>query len=117
MLNVYLRVSNAPQWISQVPLCLTTLTHILHVRIRAQNSLIETLVNQKQLDLIEIQLQQRYMPYPQIQDNKDGVTIIIGPFYKSINLTVTMIMFNQSCFHTNFTKMVPIKLSIIDQKN
>ncbi|CAF1552082.1 unnamed protein product, partial [Rotaria sordida] len=70
-----------------------------------------------QLDLIEIQLQQRYMPYPQIQDNKDGVTIIIGPFYKSINLTVTMIMFNQSCFHTNFTKMVPIKLSIIDQKN
>ncbi|CAF1493407.1 unnamed protein product [Rotaria sordida] len=32
------------------------------------------------------------MPYPQIQDNKDGVTIIIGPFYKSINLTVTMII-------------------------
>ena len=92
-------------------------THILRVRIRIHNSLIETLVNQKQLDLIEIQLRQRRIPFRQIQDNKDGITIIIGPFHKSTNLTATMMMFNQSRFHTNFTKMIPIKSSILDQKN
>ncbi|CAF0882096.1 unnamed protein product [Adineta steineri] len=92
-------------------------THILRVRIRVHNSLIETLVNQKQLDLIEVQLRQRHIPFRQIQDNKDGITIIIGPFHKSTNLTATMMMFNQSRFHTNFTKMIPIKSSIIDQKN
>jgi hypothetical protein len=94
-----------------------TPTHILRVRIRVHNSLIETLVNQKQLDLIEIQLRQRHIPFRQIQDNKDGITIIIGPFHKSTNLTATMMMFNQSRFHTNFTKMIPIKSTIIDQKN
>jgi len=94
-----------------------TPTHILRVRIRVHNSLIETLVNQKQLDLIEVQLRQRRIPFRQIHDNKDGITIIIGPFHKSTNLTATMMMFNQSRFHTNFTKMIPIKSSIIDQKN
>ncbi|CAF1689805.1 unnamed protein product, partial [Adineta ricciae] len=79
-------------------------THVLRVRIRVHNSLIETLVNKKQLDLIEVQLRQRHIPYRQIQDNKDGITIIIGPFHKSTNLTATMMMFNQSRFHTNFTK-------------
>jgi hypothetical protein len=92
-------------------------THILRVRIRVHNSLIETLVNQKQLDLIEVQLRQRRIPFRQIQDNKDGITIIIGPFHKSTNLTATMMMFNQSRFHTNFTKMIPIKSTIIDHKN
>lgn len=92
-------------------------THILRVRIRIHNSLIETLVNQKQLDLIEIQLRQRRIPFRQIQDNKDGITIIIGPFHKSTNLTATMMMFNQSRFHTNFTKMIPMKPSVLDQKN
>jgi hypothetical protein len=94
-----------------------TPTHILRVRIRVHNSLIETLVNQKQLDLIEIQLRQRRIPFRQIQDNKDGITIIIGPFHKSTNLTATMMMFNQSRFHTNFTKIIPIKSTVIDQKN
>ncbi len=94
-----------------------TPTHILRVRIRVHNSLIETLVNQKQLDLIEVQLRQRHIPFRQIHDNKDGITIIIGPFHKSTNLTATMMMFNQSRFHANFTKMIPIKSSIIDQKN
>jgi hypothetical protein len=94
-----------------------TPTHILRVRIRVHNSLIETLVNQKQLDLIEVQLRQRHIPFRQIQDNKDGITIIIGPFHKSTNLTATMMMFNQSRFHTNFTKIIPIKSSIINQKN
>lgn len=74
-------------------------------------------MNQKQLDLIEIQLRQRRIPFRQIQDNKDGITIIIGPFHKSTNLTATMMMFNQSRFHTNFTKMIPIKSSVLDQKN
>ncbi len=69
------------------------------------------------MDLIEIQLRQRRIPFRQIQDNKDGITIIIGPFHKSTNLTATMMMFNQSRFHTNFTKMIPIKSTIIDQKN
>lgn len=69
------------------------------------------------MDLIEIQLRQRHIPFRQIQDNKDGITIIIGPFHKSTNLTATMMMFNQSRFHTNFTKMIPIKSTIIDQKN
>jgi hypothetical protein len=69
------------------------------------------------LDLIEIQLRQRHIPYRQIQDNKDGITIIIGPFHKSTNLTATMMMFNQSRFHANFTKLIPIKSTIIDQKN
>ncbi|CAF1201664.1 unnamed protein product [Adineta ricciae] len=64
-----------------------------------------------------IQLRQRHIPYRQIQDNKDGITIIIGPFHKSTNLTATMMMFNQSRFHTNFTKIIPIKTSIGDQKN
>ncbi|CAF2334902.1 unnamed protein product [Rotaria sp. Silwood2] len=94
-----------------------TPTHILRVRIRVHNSLIETLLNQKQLDLIEIQLQQRHIPYRQIQDNKDGLTIIIGPFHKSTNFTATMMIFNQSRFHRNFTKMIPIKPSIIIEKN
>lgn len=94
-----------------------TPTHILRVRIRIHNSLIETLVNQKQLELIEIQLRQRRIPFRQIQDNKDGITIIIGPFHKSTNLTATMMMFNQSRFHTNFTKMIPIKTSVLEQKN
>ena len=79
--------------------------------------MIETLVNQKQLDLIEIQLRQRHIPFRQIQDNKDGITIIIGPFHKSTNLTATMMMFNQSRFHANFTKMIPIKSSLVDLKN
>ena len=69
------------------------------------------------MDLIEIQLRQRHIPFRQIQDNKDGITIIIGPFHKTTNLTATMMMFNQSRFHANFTKMIPIKTSIIDQKN
>ncbi|CAF3884512.1 unnamed protein product, partial [Rotaria sp. Silwood1] len=73
-------------------------THILRVRIRVHNSLIETLVNQKQLDLIEIQLRQRHIPYRQIQDNKDGITIIIGPSHKSKNFTASIIMFNQTRF-------------------
>ncbi|CAF0724968.1 unnamed protein product [Rotaria sordida] len=94
-----------------------TPTHILRVRIRVHNSLIETLVHQKQLDLIEIQLQQRHIPYRQIQDNKDGITIIIGPYHKSINFTAPMIIFNQSRFHRNFTKMISIKHSIINEKN
>jgi hypothetical protein len=94
-----------------------TPTHILRVRIRVHNSLIETLVNQKQLDLIEVQLRQRQIPFRQIQDNKDGITIIIGPFHKSTNLTATMMMFNQSRFHTNLTRIVPIKSSIVDMKN
>lgn len=92
-------------------------THILRVRIRVHNSLIETLVNPKQLNLIEIQLRQRRIPFRQIQDNKDGITIIIGPFHKSTNLTATMMMFNQSRFHTNFTKTLPQKTIQIDQKN
>lgn len=79
--------------------------------------MIETLVNQKQLDLIEVQLRQRHIPFRQIQDNKDGITIIIGPFHKSTNLTATMMMFNQSRFHANFTKMIPIKSSLVDLKN
>ncbi|CAF3322188.1 unnamed protein product [Rotaria sp. Silwood1] len=94
-----------------------TPTHILRVRIRVHNSLIETLADQKQLDLIEVHLQQRHITYRQIQDNKDGITIIIGPFHKSKNLTATMMIFNQSRFHKNFTKMIPIKPSIIDKKN
>lgn len=94
-----------------------TPTHILRVRIRVHNSLIETLVNQKQLDLIEVQLQQRHIPYRQIQDNKDGITIIIGPFHKSKNFTATMMMFNQSRFHKNFTKMIPMKTPITDKKS
>jgi len=69
------------------------------------------------LDLIEVQLRQRHIPFRQIQDNKDGITIIIGPFHKTTNLTATMMMFNQSRFHTNFTKMIPIKSIINDQKN
>lgn len=92
-------------------------THILRVRIRVHNSLIETLVNPKQLNLIEIQLRQRRIPFRQIQDNKDGITIIIGPFHKSTNLTATMMMFNQSRFHTNFTKTLPQKTIQLDQKN
>jgi hypothetical protein len=71
-------------------------------------------VNERQLDLIEIQLQERHIPYTQIQDNKDGMTIIIGPVHKSVNLTATMMMFNQSRFQTNFTKIIPIKT---DSKN
>lgn len=86
-------------------------THILRVRIRVHNSLIETLVNQKQLDLIEIQLRKRHIPFRQISDNKDGITIIIGPFHKSTNLTATMMMFNQSRFHTNFSRLLPIQTS------
>jgi hypothetical protein len=92
-------------------------THILRVRIRVHNSLIETLVNQKQLDLIEVQLRQRHIPYRQIQDNKDGITIIIGPFHKSTNLTATMMMFNQSRFQANFTKLIPIRASNLELKN
>lgn len=84
-------------------------TRILRVRIRVHNSLIETLVNKRQLDLIEIQLQQKHIPYRQIQDNKDGITIIIGPFHKLANLTATIMMFNQSRFHANFTTIIPIK--------
>ena len=87
------------------------------MRIRVHNSLIETLVNKKQLDLIEVQLRQRHIPFRQIQDNRDGITIIIGPFHKSTNLTATMMMFNQSRFHANFTKMIPVKTSSIDSKN
>ena len=94
-----------------------TPTRILRVRIRVRNSLIETLVNRKQLDLIEIQLRQRYIPFRRIQDNKDGITIIIGPFHKSRNLTSNMMMINQTRFHTNFTKMISIKPSIIDEQN
>ncbi len=71
-------------------------------------------MNERQLDLIEIQLQERHIPYTQIQDNKDGMTIIIGPVHKSVNLTATMMMFNQSRFQTNFTKIIPIKT---DSKN
>ncbi|CAF1630072.1 unnamed protein product [Rotaria sp. Silwood1] len=92
-------------------------THILRVRIRVHNSLIETLVNQKQLDLIEIQLRQRHIPYRQIQDNKDGITIIIGPFHKSKNFTASIIMFNQTRFHTNFTKIISIKSDYKNQTN
>ncbi len=85
-------------------------THILHVRIGVHNSLIETLVNEKQLKLIEIQLQQRRIPYREIQDHKHGITIIIGPFHKSFNLTIN----NQSRFCINFTKILPIKTQTID---
>lgn len=92
-------------------------THILRVRIRVHNSLIETLVNPKQLNLIEIQLRQRRIPFRQVQDNRDGITIIIGPFHKSTNLTATMMMLNQSRFHTNFTKNLPQKSVNLDQKN
>ncbi|CAF1105623.1 unnamed protein product [Rotaria sordida] len=92
-------------------------THILRVRIRVHNSLIETLVNQKQLDLIEIQLRQRHIPYRQIQDNKDGITIIIGPFHKSKNFTASMMIFNQTRFHTNFTKIITIKSDFKNQTN
>jgi hypothetical protein len=84
-------------------------THILRVRIRTHNSLSETLVNKRQLDLIKTQLKQRQIPYRQIQDNKDGITVIIGPFHKSKNLTATITMLNQSRFYTNFTKIMPIK--------
>ncbi|CAM4763374.1 unnamed protein product [Rotaria magnacalcarata] len=76
-----------------------TSTPILHVRIRVQNSLIETFATEKQLDLLEIQLKQRHIPYRQVKDSKDGKTIIIGPFQK------------------NFTKMIPVKSSIIDKKH
>ncbi len=71
-------------------------------------------MNKRQLDLIEIQLKERHIPYNEIQDNKDGMTIIIGPVHKSMNLTTTMMMFNQSRFQTNFTKIIPIKT---DSKN
>jgi hypothetical protein len=87
----------------------STPTRILRVRIRVHNSLIETLINKKQLDLIEIQLRQRNVTYHEIQDNKDGLTIKIGPFCKATNLTLIMMMFNQSCFHANFTKMISVK--------
>lgn len=79
--------------------------------------MIETLVNPKQLNLIEIQLRQRRIPFRQVQDNRDGITIIIGPFHKSTNLTATMMMLNQSRFHTNFTKNLPQKSVNLDQKN
>ena len=69
------------------------------------------------MNLIEIQLRQRHIPFRRIQDNKDGITIIIGPFHKSINVTEETMMLNQSRFHTNFTRIIPIKPSIIEQKN
>ena len=79
--------------------------------------MIETLANKKQLDLIEVQLRQRHIPFRQIQDNKDGITIIIGPFHKSTNLTATRMMLNQSRFHTNFTRMIPIKGAVTNSTN
>jgi hypothetical protein len=79
------------------------------VRIRIHNSFIETLVNQKQLDAIEIQLRQRHIPFRRIQDNKDGLTMIIGPFHKPINYTSIQMIFNQSRFQTNLTKLISIK--------
>ncbi|CAF2049800.1 unnamed protein product [Rotaria magnacalcarata] len=94
-----------------------TSTPILHVRIRVQNSLIETFATEKQLDLLEIQLKQRHIPYRQVKYSKDGKTIIIGPFQKLNNLTATMMIFNHTRFHRNFTKMIPVKSSIIDKKN
>ncbi|CAF0930917.1 unnamed protein product [Didymodactylos carnosus] len=82
-------------------------THVLRVRIRIDtidNALIETLVNQKQLEIIEKQLKQRNIPFHQIQDNKDGITIIVGPFHKANQLHS-----NQSRFNANFSTIIPQK--------
>ena len=50
------------------------------------------------------------IPYHEIRDHKHGITIIIGPFHKLPNLTIN----NQSRFHTNFTKILPIITQTID---
>ncbi|CAF3798177.1 unnamed protein product [Rotaria sp. Silwood1] len=95
----------------------TTTTNDILSTLTTTTTISNEILNQKQLDLIEIQLRQRHIPYRQIQDNKDGITIIIGPFHKSKNFTASIIMFNQTRFHTNFTKIISIKSDYKNQTN
>jgi hypothetical protein len=69
------------------------------------NTSVETLIKKNQFHSIEIQLQQKHIPYHQIQDNKNEITIIIGPLRKLINLKVIMMMFNQTRFYTKYFPM------------
>ncbi|CAF0894753.1 unnamed protein product [Didymodactylos carnosus] len=89
--------------------------HVLRVRIRVDtidNALIETLINQKQLEIIEKQLKYHHIPFQQVKDNKDGITIIVGPLHKTNQQQGI-----QSQFHANFSTIIPQKMLFPHSEN
>ncbi|UJR13458.1 hypothetical protein I4U23_000472 [Adineta vaga] len=85
-------------------------THILHIRIR--NSSIETIVNEKQLNFIEKQLQLKKITYQRIEDEHNSITMIIGPFLKLTNSSISFNVTKQMILKNDLDNQTTIRIDL-----